>query len=132
MGEWSEYFEDFPEENPGNYVNGKYDPQQAQYLRTIEAKLTKQELAENFELNKLRAKEKLAFIKHKQQSLMLIEDCPQCGLKELNTYKLDENHYLCECQDCGIYGEGNSHENALQNTASVIGDGLDWRDENIS
>lgn len=26
MGEWSEYFEDFPEENPGNYVNGKFDP----------------------------------------------------------------------------------------------------------
>ena len=25
MGEWSEYFEDFPEENPGNYVNGKPD-----------------------------------------------------------------------------------------------------------
>lgn len=22
MGEWSEYFEDYPEENPANYVNG--------------------------------------------------------------------------------------------------------------
>jgi hypothetical protein len=26
MGEWSDYFEDFPEENPGNYVNGVFDP----------------------------------------------------------------------------------------------------------
>ena len=27
MGEWSEYFEDFPEENPGNYDEcGRYDP----------------------------------------------------------------------------------------------------------
>lgn len=26
MGEWSEYFEDFPEENPSNYVDGKFDP----------------------------------------------------------------------------------------------------------
>ena len=24
MGEWSEHFEDFPEEDPGNYVNGIY------------------------------------------------------------------------------------------------------------
>lgn len=27
MGEWSEYFEDFPEENPANWVNGRFDPQ---------------------------------------------------------------------------------------------------------
>ena len=27
MGEWSDYFEDFPEENPGNYDEyGNYDP----------------------------------------------------------------------------------------------------------
>lgn len=29
MGEWSEYFEDFPEENPSNYIDGKYDPEKA-------------------------------------------------------------------------------------------------------
>ena len=30
MGEWSEYFEDFPEENPANWVNGAYlGPQKA-------------------------------------------------------------------------------------------------------
>lgn len=27
MGDWSEYFEDFPEENPANYdKRGRYDP----------------------------------------------------------------------------------------------------------
>ena len=27
MGEWSDYFEDFPEENPANYdEGGRYDP----------------------------------------------------------------------------------------------------------
>lgn len=26
MGEWSEYFEDFPEENPANWINGVFDP----------------------------------------------------------------------------------------------------------
>ena len=25
MGEWSEYFEDFPEENQANYVAGRFD-----------------------------------------------------------------------------------------------------------
>jgi len=29
MGEWSEYFEDFPEENPANFVNGRFDPKGA-------------------------------------------------------------------------------------------------------
>ncbi|WP_404361555.1 hypothetical protein [Methylotuvimicrobium sp. KM1] len=26
MGDWSDYFEDFPEENPANYVDGHYHP----------------------------------------------------------------------------------------------------------
>jgi len=26
VGEWSDYFEDFPEENPANWVNGRFDP----------------------------------------------------------------------------------------------------------
>jgi hypothetical protein len=26
MGDWSEYFEDFPEENPANQINGIYYP----------------------------------------------------------------------------------------------------------
>lgn len=29
MGEWSEYFEDFPEEDMGNYRNGVFDPELA-------------------------------------------------------------------------------------------------------
>jgi len=38
MGEWSEYFEDFPEENSANYVNGRFDPKGAEALRSAEAK----------------------------------------------------------------------------------------------
>jgi hypothetical protein len=26
MGDWSDYFEDFPEENPANQINGTYYP----------------------------------------------------------------------------------------------------------
>lgn len=29
MGEWSDYFEDFPEENPANWLNGRFDPEGA-------------------------------------------------------------------------------------------------------
>lgn len=26
MGDWSDYFKDFPEENPANWVNERFDP----------------------------------------------------------------------------------------------------------
>ena len=39
MGEWSEYFEDFPEENPANWVNGKFDPRGAEALRASQQKV---------------------------------------------------------------------------------------------
>lgn len=38
MGEWSEYFEDFPEENPANWVNGEFNPRLAQEIRNQETK----------------------------------------------------------------------------------------------
>lgn len=41
MGEMSEYFEDFPEENPANWVNGKFDPEEAQALRDQKSKVAK-------------------------------------------------------------------------------------------
>lgn len=41
MGEWSEYFEDFPEENPANYdENGRFDPN-----GVLRREKTQQELA---------------------------------------------------------------------------------------
>jgi hypothetical protein len=36
MGEWSDYFEDFPEENPANWVNGRFDPAAAARQRSVE------------------------------------------------------------------------------------------------
>lgn len=38
MGEWSDYFEDFPEENPANWINGRCDPQGAAQARELKAK----------------------------------------------------------------------------------------------
>jgi hypothetical protein len=38
MGEWSEYFEDLPEENSANYVGEKFDPAGAKALREEQQK----------------------------------------------------------------------------------------------
>lgn len=42
MGEWSEYFEDFPEENPANYLNGRFDPQGAKLANAQNAKVRRE------------------------------------------------------------------------------------------
>lgn len=40
MGEWSEFFEDFPEENPANWINGVYvGPNGAQLHRDHQARV---------------------------------------------------------------------------------------------
>jgi hypothetical protein len=39
MGEWSDYFEDFPDENPANYVGERFDPQGAARLREQNSKV---------------------------------------------------------------------------------------------
>lgn len=50
MGEWSEYFEDFPEENPGNYVGERFDPKGAQAIRELQAKAVRDQGNLNSEL----------------------------------------------------------------------------------
>ncbi|WP_065718028.1 hypothetical protein [Acinetobacter baumannii] len=35
MGEWSDYFEDFPEEDPCNYINGQFNKELAQQRRSL-------------------------------------------------------------------------------------------------
>lgn len=50
MGEWSVYFEDFPEENPGNYVNGRFDPQGAKQLRRQQSVVNEKQAALNKEI----------------------------------------------------------------------------------
>lgn len=43
MSDWSEYFEDFPEENPANWIGGRFDPQAAKEARAREAKLAREQ-----------------------------------------------------------------------------------------
>lgn len=126
MGEWSEYFEDFPEENPANYVNGRFNPRLAQKVRNQEERLRVTTNKARSEINAVIMK---AWLDTKAKSILpFTEECPQCGLPELNTYKINDTFYLCECQDCGIHGRGETHALALKNTFYAIGDGLDWRE----
>lgn len=50
MGEWSDYFEDFPEENPANYVGNRFDPKGAEALRAHEARLASEQAKLNAEI----------------------------------------------------------------------------------
>ncbi|KAB7628890.1 hypothetical protein [Stenotrophomonas rhizophila] len=45
MGEWSDYFEDFPEENPANFVDGRFDPKGAAEMHARQMRLTEQQAA---------------------------------------------------------------------------------------
>lgn len=42
MGEWSEYFEDVPAENPANWIKGRFDPAAAADARKREQALRDQ------------------------------------------------------------------------------------------
>lgn len=124
MGEWSEYFEDFPEENPANWVNGKFDPQ----LRAQLNREAAQHAVANLEVRQLIMNAKR---ERKAKALFDTRDCPQCGQRQLNSYKISESFYLCECQECGTYGAGATDDEALAKTADSIGEGLDWRDGSL-
>jgi hypothetical protein len=50
MGDWSDYFEDFPDEDPANYVDGRFDPQKARELRAKQNKLAVEQAALNAEI----------------------------------------------------------------------------------
>lgn len=63
MGEWSEYFEDFPEEDEANYVNGRFDPTGARTQRDAQ-----QEAAHKLKRDQQQLNAEIALIvqKHKK------------------------------------------------------------------
>lgn len=121
MGEWSDYFEDFPEEAPQSSTpHEKVKEQREKALQSMNA--------EAFALiAKARQKQIEADEAAKKPYLESVELCPQCGENALNLYKLKNSAYLCECQDCGIYGKGEDSSLALQDTIAAIAEERDWR-----
>lgn len=73
MGEWSEYFEDFPEENLANWVNGQFNPGLREQLNKESA----QQAAANLEVRQLISNAKC---ERKAKSLIATEDCPNAVL----------------------------------------------------
>ncbi len=60
MGEWSEYFEDFPEENSANYINGRFDPKGAEARRARDAKLVQDQANLEAEISEIVQKHRAA------------------------------------------------------------------------
>ncbi|GAA68375.1 MULTISPECIES: hypothetical protein [Pseudoalteromonas] len=121
MGEWSDYFEDLPEE-------ALQPPIAAERAKEKFDSDIKDLNADAFALiAKTRKKAIDALQMQKKQFFESVDYCPQCGEKELNVYKLENKTYLCECQNCGICGSGDNFSAALHKTASAIGDNIDWR-----
>ena len=50
MSEMYEYFQDFPEENPANYVGERFDPEGAKRLRAEKARLKQEQVALDSEI----------------------------------------------------------------------------------
>jgi hypothetical protein len=53
MGDWSDYFEDFPEENPANWIGGRFDPKAAAEARTREAKVAHEQAILDAEISRI-------------------------------------------------------------------------------
>jgi hypothetical protein len=60
MGEWTEHFEDFPDENPANYVDGRFDPERAKALEQQGAKVAEDQARLNKEIADIIRKHRLA------------------------------------------------------------------------
>ena len=121
MGEWSDYFEDFPEEAPQSSTSReKIKEHRENALQSMNA--------EAFALiAEARQKQVAADEAAKKPYLESVQQCPQCGEHTLSLYKLKNSTYLCECQNCGIYGKGEDLSLALQDTIAAIGEERDWR-----
>ena len=130
MGEWSEYFEDFPEENPANYRNQGSDlgPRSKYFPDWHESQLTKAELAEiakkieaeSAELER-QAAEKARYIQEaKSHPLFLVDVCPICNLKTMNIHQISDDHYFGECQECGISDTDTKPEKILEKIEDLV------------
>lgn len=115
MGEWSEYFEDFPEENPANQ---KQEPDlgvmSIVFPHLHLSQLTKAELAvENAKIEELKAEaerlemERANFIKEaKSKPMYQLDICPICYAEAMVIFKVSDDAFYCECHECKVSGDG--------------------------
>ena len=134
MGEWSEYFEDFPEENPANWHSPEDDAEKRMgkysefFPNWREGQLTKAERAEvKAKIDLLNAaavkeaKDRADFIREaKTYPLLLTEECPQCYSKEMNIYKISNSGYFCHCQYCDVSASTRDYKQFLESLGESI------------
>lgn len=115
MGEWSEYFEDFPEENPANQIREPdLGPMSIAFPHLYASQLTKVErIVENakheelLQKEEIKRKQKEKLIKAlKQGPIFSVEDCPLCYAQAMHIYKSDNLSIYCECLECHSSGLG--------------------------
>ena len=123
MGEWSEYFEDFPEENPANQKQRPdLGPMSIVFPHLHLSQLTKAELAvENAKIDELKAeeerleRERAEFIKEaKSKSMHELVDCPICYGATMVIFKVSEDGFYCECYECKTFGVGSDISEILK------------------
>ena len=130
MREWSEYFEDFPEENPANYPNRGPDlgPRSKYFPNWSLSQLTKAELAEiakkieaeNAEIER-QEEEKARYIQEaKSHPLVQVDVCPICNLKTMHMHQISEYNYFGECQECGKSDTDTKPEKILEKIEDLV------------
>lgn len=114
------FFEDFPEQDPANWIDGRFDPDArkrlsqaysaGQYLHAQTYQVTSNTYEQ--QARTWRFEKKYGELK-KSNALVCVSECPQCKLETLHLYRLSDTDYLCECKSCGVYGSGESEQQAL-------------------
>jgi hypothetical protein len=104
MGDWSEYFEDYPEENPANWVGGRYDPDAAASLRrsdeikrqvALDSEVLQQRMFAMAEADKVSAAMRATYASEHEK----IEACPQMPISGLGELDLRTNIVLVDYEN---------------------------------
>lgn len=129
MGEWSEYFEQFPEENPANQKQEPdLGPMSIVFPHLHLSQLTKAELVtENATRDELNAqserleRERADFIKEaKLKPIYQLEYCPICHVEAMVIFKVSDDAFYCECHQCKSSGVGSDISEILEKIEDKI------------
>lgn len=129
MGEWSEYFEDFPEENLANHKQEpNLGPMSIVFPHLHLSQLTKEELAkENSKISEINAEiaRKALEIENtivlaKRTPVAAVDDCPICYGNTMNVFMVSENSFYCECSNCNSSGVGTSPKSIYQDIEDKV------------
>ncbi len=115
VGEWSDYFEDYPEENPANQ---KREPDLGSmsivFPHLYLSQLTKEELAaEKSKISEINAEFERKALENentikaaKLTTVIALDNCPICYQNTMNVFRASQDSFYCECKNCDALGIG--------------------------